>query len=107
MQLEPGEITRRGELRHEDHRVVVRHELAYVRRPHVHRHDAKGEGVLRYLDETPEHLRWKREGFSSRFERLVDLGSIEPQLRMAVKLAHGCERSCRCGGRMRAPGEAE
>lgn len=47
------------------------------------------------------HLRWKREGYSPRFRRLVDLGSVEPMLRLAVKLAHGCGRECRCGGRQR------
>lgn len=60
---------------------------------------------LRYLDTNDHsyqrHLHWKRAGYSSRFAQLVDLGSIEPQLRMAVKLAHGCQRRCRCGGRMR------
>lgn len=66
---------------------------------------------LCYLDEHDDaydkHLRWKRAGYSTRFERLLDLGSIDPQLRMAVKLAHGCECSCRCGGRRREAGESE
>ena len=60
---------------------------------------------MRYLDENDtayeKHLHWKTDGYSKDFERLVDLGSVEPQLRMAVKLAHGCDRRCDCGGRMR------
>lgn len=48
-------------------------------------------------------LRWKHEGYSSGFRRLVDLGSIDPRDRLAVKLAHGCDRDCACGGRLRQP----
>jgi hypothetical protein len=63
---------------------------------------------LRYLDHDAaayaKHLRWKHEGYSDRFKALLDLGSIDPQRRMAVKLAHGCDRTCRCGGRLREPG---
>lgn len=63
---------------------------------------------LRFLDDDSaayaKHLRWKREAHSDRFKALLDLGSIDPQRRMAVKLAHGCDRSCRCGGRLREPG---
>ncbi len=63
---------------------------------------------LRYLDQDDDayakHLRWKQDGYSDRFKALVDLGSVDPQHRMAVKLAHGCDRDCLCGGRMRAPG---
>lgn len=63
---------------------------------------------LRQLDADPEayakHLRWKQDGYSDRFKALLDLGSIDPQQRMAVKLAHGCDHSCRCGGRFRERG---
>jgi hypothetical protein len=52
------------------------------------------------------HLRWKRDGYSDRFRRLVELGSIDPMWRMAVKLAHGCGHDCRCGGRLREHGVA-
>lgn len=66
---------------------------------------------LRYLDANDvayeKHLSWKRDGYSERFRRLVDLGSIDSQLRMAVKLTHGCDKSCRCGGRLRELGEIE
>ncbi|MEM7294414.1 MAG: glycosyltransferase family 10, partial [Pseudomonadota bacterium] len=48
-----------------------------------------------------KHLRWKRDGFSDSFRELVNLGSIEPKKRLAIKLAHDCDRSCRCGGRVR------
>jgi hypothetical protein len=60
---------------------------------------------LRQLDRDDtayaKHLRWKYDGYSDRFRRLVDLGSIDPMWRMAVKLAHGCGHDCRCGGRLR------
>ncbi len=60
---------------------------------------------LLYLDADDEayakHLNWKTQGYTDRFSELLDLGSIDPQHRLAVKLAHGCDRSCRCGGRMR------
>ncbi len=63
---------------------------------------------LRYLDNNDaayeQHLNWKRDGYSERFRRLVDLGSIDPQHRMAIKLAHGCDQHCSCGGRLREPG---
>lgn len=63
---------------------------------------------LRFLDHDDaayaKHLRWKCEAYSDRFKALLDLGSIDPQRRMAVKLAHGCDRSCECGGRLREPG---
>ena len=52
-------------------------------------------------DAYARHLRWKLEGYDDRFRGLVELASIDPQYRMAVKLAHGCGRSCRCGGRIR------
>lgn len=50
------------------------------------------------------HRAWKHEGTTAGFKKLVDLGSIEPMDRLAIKLAHGCVRSCRCGGRLREPG---
>jgi hypothetical protein len=63
---------------------------------------------LRHLDADDEayakHLRWKTNGYSDRFKALVEFGSVDPHHRMAVKLAHGCDRSCRCGGRRREPG---
>jgi hypothetical protein len=63
---------------------------------------------LRHLDRNDDayarHLRWKQDGYLEPFKALVDLGSIDPQQRMAVKLAHGCDRACRCGGRLREPG---
>lgn len=63
---------------------------------------------LVYLDrndaEYQKHLEWKRKPFSPEFRRLVDTGSIDPLKRMAVKLAHGCDRSCHCGGMLREPG---
>jgi hypothetical protein len=63
---------------------------------------------LRHLDANDEayarHLAWKREGLSHAFRNLVDMGSVEPRVRLATKLAHGCDRSCRCGGRRREPG---
>jgi hypothetical protein len=65
---------------------------------------------LRQLDNDDQayarHLRWKSQPRSDRFKRLVDLASIDPMHRMAVKLAHGCDRSCRCGGRLRDTGGA-
>ena len=51
------------------------------------------------------HLEWKSSGPSPRFEKLLDLGSTDPRARLAVKLAHGCDRSCNCGGRLREPGQ--
>ncbi len=47
-----------------------------------------------------KHLNWKSHGVSDSFARLLDLGSRDPQHRLAIKLAHGCDRSCRCGGRL-------
>lgn len=47
------------------------------------------------------HLAWKQRPFAARFERLLRLGSVESRVRLAVKLAHGCDRSCACGGRVR------
>ena len=48
-----------------------------------------------------KHLDWKTEGCSESFRRLVDLGSIDPMQRLAIKLAHGCGQACDCGGRWR------
>ena len=63
---------------------------------------------LRQLDHDDSaytrHLQWKDEGYSERFAELVDLGSVEPLDRLAIKLAHGCTGDCACGGRMRDPG---
>ena len=50
------------------------------------------------------HLRWRQDGMSDRFRELVELGSVSPMIRLARKLTHGCNRSCRCGGRLRDPG---
>jgi hypothetical protein len=60
---------------------------------------------LRQLDNDDQayalHLLWKAKPHSDRFRRLLDLASIDPHHRMAVKIAHGCDRSCPCGGRLR------
>ncbi len=53
-----------------------------------------------------KHLAWKSRGLSPQFRKLVDLGSTNPMHRLAVKLAHGCERNCDCGGRQRLENEA-
>jgi hypothetical protein len=62
-------------------------------------------GYLTRLDHDDDayekHLRWRTGGASERFKELVDLGSVPPMARLARKLAHGCDRSCRCGGRVR------
>ena len=55
-------------------------------------------------DSYGRHLQWRTEGVSPGFRRLVDVGSIDPIARLATKLAHGCDRSCACGGRLRDPG---
>jgi hypothetical protein len=47
------------------------------------------------------HLDWKMEGYSSHFKQLVDISSIEPLIRLFIKLAHNCGHECRCGGRLR------
>lgn len=47
---------------------------------------------------------WRLTRHSDRFNSILDLGDSEPNKRLAVKLAHGCDRSCCCGGRMREPG---
>jgi len=46
------------------------------------------------------HLAWKRTGYRANFKELLDVGDIDSRYRLALKLAHGCERSCRCGGRL-------
>ena len=51
-----------------------------------------------------KHLRWKQTELSPQFNQLLELGSSDPQARMAVKLAHGCDHNCCCGGRLRQPG---
>ena len=69
------------------------------------------EDLARYLKQLDrdlvaygQRLKWKHNGYSPAFKRLVDLGSIDPMQRLAIKLAHGCNNSCNCGGRLRAPG---
>jgi hypothetical protein len=47
------------------------------------------------------HLAWKQRDHGERFRRIVDLGNVDSRARLAVKLAHGCGRECRCGGRLR------
>lgn len=63
---------------------------------------------LVYLDQNNaeylKHLEWKCKPLSPKFSHLLDTGSINPLKRMAVKLAHGCDRSCHCGGMLREPG---
>lgn len=49
------------------------------------------------------HLAWRRGPRAPAFERLLDLGSIDPRLRLARKLVHGCDRACPCGGRQERP----
>ena len=62
--------------------------------------------IMEFLNKEPETQDDNNTSDEWRRLSLVDLGSIEPQLRMAVKLAHGCGRSCRCGGRMRGSGDS-
>ncbi len=50
-----------------------------------------------------EYLSWKNSGLSSQFRQLVNVGSINPQQRLAIKLAHACGQECTCGGRLREP----
>ena len=61
---------------------------------------------LLYLDQDDgayeKYLAWKERDYSDGFRRLLDIGTIDPRYRMAVKLAHGCSRACSCGGRLRA-----
>ncbi len=66
---------------------------------HLHRLDRDDAAYGR-------HLQWKFDSCSDRFHGLLDLGSIDPMWRMAVKLAHGCGHDCRCGGRLRERGVA-
>lgn len=46
-------------------------------------------------------LCWKNMACTDRFNQLVEVASIEPLLRMFIKLAHECAYSCPCGGRLR------
>ena len=48
-----------------------------------------------------KHLTWKELGYSTSFKNLVDVASIDPRHRMAVKLAHNCSSQCDCGGKLR------
>jgi len=48
-----------------------------------------------------EYLNWRREPLKANFKELVNLGSIDPRHRMLIKLLHGCDRNCTCGGRLR------
>ncbi len=71
--------------------------------------DYSGSGelgeYLNHLDQNDDpyeqHLAWKRQGHRDEFKNLVDLADIDPRHRMAVKLAHGCSKDSRCGGRIR------
>jgi len=47
-----------------------------------------------------ERLAWRERPFDPAFEKLLDVGDVDPRARLASKLAHGCDRSCRCGGRL-------
>jgi hypothetical protein len=61
---------------------------------------------LLYLDQDDQayqrYLEWKDRDYCASFERLLDIGTIDPLHRMAVKLAHRCPGTCTCGGRLRA-----
>lgn len=48
-----------------------------------------------------QKLRWREGKPTARFVDLVNLGSVSPKYRMALKLLHGCGPECRCGGRIR------
>ncbi|MGA8260697.1 MAG: glycosyltransferase family 10 [Arenicellales bacterium] len=48
-----------------------------------------------------KYLAWKERDYSDGFRRLLDIGTIDPRYRMAVKLAHHCPKACSCGGRLR------
>ena len=58
---------------------------------------------LLHLDSDDEayqrHLAWKQRPHREAFTRLLDFGSSDPRERLAIKLAHACDRSCGCGGR--------
>jgi hypothetical protein len=55
-------------------------------------------------DAYQRHHRWRGSPRNAGFRRLVEVGSVDPMVRLARKLIHGCGRSCACGGRMRDPG---
>lgn len=48
-----------------------------------------------------EYLSWKNTGYTDQFKALMDLSSVDPRVRLGLKLAHGCTRECPCGGRLR------
>ena len=56
--------------------------------------DNDDNAYLNYLD-------WKTSGLSAGMQSLLKIGDIEPKHRMAIKLLHGCDSSCDCGGRLR------
>lgn len=80
----------------DDAAVIVADEFSSPRELALHL-QALGEDPVAYA----RHLAWKHSGYSRGFERLLDLGDSDPVQRMARKLVHGCNRSCRCGGRVR------
>jgi hypothetical protein len=47
------------------------------------------------------HLAWRQRPLSESFTNLVNLGNVDSRYRLAVKLAHGCDKECHCGGRLR------
>ncbi|KAA3625130.1 MAG: hypothetical protein DWQ08_09575, partial [Proteobacteria bacterium] len=69
------------------------------------------EHLAGYLDELDRdedacnaYLQWKDGPFRESFESLLTVADVDPRIRMAVKLMHGCGSECRCGGRLRNPG---
>ncbi len=60
---------------------------------------------LQYLEQDDssyaQYLAWKDKPFANCFEYLLRVTELTPLERMAIKLAHGCDRDCRCGGRLR------
>ena len=56
-----------------------------------------GTDDLAYL----QYLEWKDRELPDTFRSLVDIGSIDPRYRMAIKLLHECDAFCSCGGRIR------
>ncbi len=45
-------------------------------------------------------LDWPNRPAHPDFDRLLDVTDIDPRARLATKIAHGCDSSCRCGGRL-------